>query len=86
MKNILVLGAGHTEVVINGATAFLANFEMRPFLFEHFLPDVLTHFYHFSQDFMAAAVMVMPRSCSWGIQSICASPSCTSPMRWIRPE
>ena len=29
---------------------------------------------------VAAAVMVMPRSCSWGIQSIVAAPSCTSPI------
>src|SRR5450432_2457820 len=35
---------------------------------------------------VAAAVMVMPRSRSCGIQSICASPSCTSPILWMRPE
>ena len=29
---------------------------------------------------VAAAVMVMPRSCSWGIQSIVAAPSWTSPI------
>src|SRR5687767_12043884 len=29
--------------------------------------------------------MVMPRSRSCGIQSICASPSCTSPILWMRP-
>jgi hypothetical protein len=34
---------------------------------------------------VAAAVMVMPRSRSCGIQSICASPSCTSPILWMRP-
>ena len=30
--------------------------------------------------FVAAEVMVMPRSCSWAIQSIVAPPSCTSPI------
>ena len=34
---------------------------------------------------VAAAVMVIPRSRSWGIQSIVAAPSCTSPRRWVRP-
>ena len=29
---------------------------------------------------VAAAVMVIPRSCSWGIQSIVAAPSWTSPI------
>lgn len=29
---------------------------------------------------VAAAVMVMPRSCSWTIQSMVAVPSCTSPI------
>ena len=29
---------------------------------------------------VAADVMVMPRSCSWTIQSIVAAPSCTSPI------
>ena len=32
------------------------------------------------EQVVAAAVMVMPRSCSWGIQSIVAVPSCTSPI------
>ena len=32
-----------------------------------------------------AAVMVIPRSCSWTIQSIVDVPSCTSPSRWRRP-
>ena len=34
---------------------------------------------------VAAAVMVMPRSRSCGIQSIWASPSWTSPILWMRP-
>ena len=29
---------------------------------------------------VAAEVMVMPRSCSWTIQSMVAAPSCTSPI------
>ena len=29
---------------------------------------------------VAADVIVMPRSCSWGIQSIVAAPSWTSPI------
>ena len=35
---------------------------------------------------VAAAVIVIPRSCSWGIQSIVAAPSWTSPILWLRPE
>ena len=31
-------------------------------------------------QWVAAAVMVMPRSCSWAIQSMVAAPSCTSPI------
>ena len=34
---------------------------------------------------VAAAVMVMPRSRSWSIQSISAVPSWTSPILWILP-
>ena len=34
---------------------------------------------------VAADVMVMPRSCSWTIQSIVAVPSCTSPILYDRP-
>ncbi len=34
---------------------------------------------------VAAEVIVMPRSCSWTIQSIVAAPSCTSPILWTRP-
>jgi len=32
------------------------------------------------KDVVAADVMVMPRSCSWTIQSMVAVPSCTSPI------
>jgi len=34
---------------------------------------------------VAAEVMVIPRSCSWTIQSIVAVPSCTSPSLYDRP-
>ena len=34
---------------------------------------------------VAAAVMVMPRSCSCSIQSMTAVPSSTSPIRWETP-
>jgi hypothetical protein len=34
---------------------------------------------------VAADVIVMPRSCSWTIQSMVAAPSCTSPILWLMP-
>ena len=34
---------------------------------------------------VAADVIVMPRSCSWAIQSITAVPSCTSPSLYVIP-
>ena len=34
----------------------------------------------FQKQVVAADVMVMPRSCSWSIQSIVAAPSWTSPI------
>ncbi len=34
---------------------------------------------------VAADVIVMPRSCSWTIQSIVAEPSWTSPILWVLP-
>ena len=39
----------------------------------------------FQWHVVTAEVMVIPRSCSSGIQSIIASPSCTSPILWERP-
>jgi len=39
----------------------------------------------FQKQVVAAAVMVMPRSCSCFIQSICAFPSWTSPILWDLP-
>ena len=37
----------------------------------------------FQKAVVAADVIVIPRSCSWAIQSICDSPSCVSPILWI---
>ncbi len=34
---------------------------------------------------VAADVIVIPRSCSWTIQSMVAAPSWTSPILWVRP-
>ena len=34
---------------------------------------------------VAADVIVIPRSCSWTIQSMVAVPSCTSPILYERP-
>ena len=34
----------------------------------------------FQKQVVAAEVMVMPRSCSWGIQSMVEAPSCVSPI------
>ncbi len=39
----------------------------------------------FQMQAVAALTMVMPRSCSWGIQSVVAVPSSTLPMRCRRP-
>ncbi len=39
----------------------------------------------FQKQVVAALVIVIPRSCSWAIQSMVAPPSCTSPMRCTRP-
>jgi len=53
-----VLGVGHLEVLLEGATSFLAAFGQRPILYERFLPADATSIYHFSQDLFAAAVLV----------------------------
>ena len=39
----------------------------------------------FQVEVMAAAVIVMPRSFSWGIQSMVVVPSSTPPIRWMTP-
>lgn len=57
LYGFFILGIGHTELAINGMTAFFANFGIAPFLYETFLPEALTHVYHFSQDTMAFAVV-----------------------------
>ena len=41
--------------------------------------------FSFQKAVVAADVMVMPRSCSWSIQSMVAAPSCTSPILWDLP-
>ena len=39
----------------------------------------------FHWQVVTAAVMVMPRYCYSGIQSMTAAPSWTSPILWVRP-
>src|SRR3989338_4122296 len=39
----------------------------------------------FQKHVIAALVIVMPRSFSCSIQSVVASPSCTSPILWLMP-
>lgn len=52
----LVLGIGHTELVLNGLTAFLGPSALKV---DTLLPPLLSHVYHLSQDFMAAAIIVI---------------------------
>lgn len=59
LYGFFILGIGHTELVLTGLTYFLKAFGSQPFLYEHVLPAALTHIYHFTQDFMAAAVVLM---------------------------
>jgi len=60
LYGFLVLGAGHTELLFEGLTAFLVPaFGVAPFSYGAFLPDFLNHAYHLSQDTMAALVLVM---------------------------
>jgi Fe-S oxidoreductase len=58
LYGFLVLGLGHLEVVLEGLTAFLRASGGRPFLYERVLPGGLETLYHFSQDLLAAAVLV----------------------------
>jgi Fe-S oxidoreductase len=58
LYGFLVLGVGHLEVVLEGLTAFLGAFGRTPFLYEQVLPSWLNAVYHFSQDVLAAAVLV----------------------------
>jgi Fe-S oxidoreductase len=57
LYGFFTLGIGHTELAIHGLTAFFTQFQMSPFLYENFLPEALTHIYHFTQDTMAFAVV-----------------------------
>lgn len=59
LYGFLVLGIGHLELVLFGLTRFLEVFNLQPFLYRHFLPESLTHFYEFSQDFMAFGVILV---------------------------
>lgn len=59
LYGFLVLGIGHMELVLAGLTAPLTPDTQTGWLYEMVLPDAVTHFYHLSQDFMAAAVVVM---------------------------
>ena len=59
LYGFLILGIGHTELVLTGITWFLKDMGMTPFFFSNFLPDILTHIYHFTQDFMAFAVIAI---------------------------
>jgi Fe-S oxidoreductase len=62
LYGFVVLGIGHTELVIEGATAFLANFNIHPLNIEAYfhaagIPDLVSHLYHFSQDIMAGLIV-----------------------------
>lgn len=59
LYGFFILGIGHMELVLTGLTWFLKDFGVTPFLYENFLPGLLTHGYHFTQDFMAFAVVLM---------------------------
>ncbi len=54
----LVLGAGHTEIVLEGLTDFLQTWGVHPFSYGVLLPMPLEKLYHVSQDAMAAIVLV----------------------------
>ena len=59
LYGFLILGVGHLELVLFGLTKFLEIFDLKPFLYRHFLPESITHFYEFSQDFMAFGVILV---------------------------
>lgn len=59
LYGFMVLGIGHLEVMLEGATTFLRAFERVPVTYESLLPGALLGLYHLSQDFMAFAVLVM---------------------------
>jgi Fe-S oxidoreductase len=59
LYGFMTLGIGHLEVILEGATTFLRAFGRAPVTYDGLLPGALLALYHFSQDFMAFAVVVM---------------------------
>jgi Fe-S oxidoreductase len=59
LYGFFTLGIGHTELVLYGLTYILVEFQVTPFLYETFLPDVVAHLYHLSQDVMAFLVIAI---------------------------
>src|SRR5688572_14942235 len=53
----LILGAGHTEIVIEGLTMFLRAWGIAPLTYDVFLPKPITTIYWYSQDIMAFLVL-----------------------------
>ncbi len=58
LYGFFVLGVGHLEVLLEGATSFLTAFGGRPFAYDLVLPAGPLAAYHLSQDLFAAAVLV----------------------------
>jgi heterodisulfide reductase subunit C len=60
LYGFLILGIGHTELLIFGLTRFVEGFEKTPFLFRHLplMPDIGVQLYELSQDFMAVMVLL----------------------------
>jgi Fe-S oxidoreductase len=58
LYGFLILGIGHTEIVLEGLTAFRKAFGGQPFTYSQVLPASLNALYHLSQDLLAAAVLV----------------------------
>lgn len=59
LYGFLILGIGHMELVLTGLTYGLTSHGFEPVLYENFLPASLAHLYHFSQDILAFAVIVV---------------------------
>jgi Fe-S oxidoreductase len=58
LYGFLILGIGHTEIVLQGLTAFRKAFGGQPFSYAQVLPASLNALYHLSQDLLAAAVLL----------------------------
>ncbi len=54
----LTLGIGHLEIVFEGLTSFLRAFGRHPFAYSMVLSPPLLEVYHFSQDLLAALVLL----------------------------